>query len=147
MRSSVNIGRKQQSIGQLVLRLCSLLWRLRRATAIETGVFRIQSEIIRERRAERDINCNGTKAATALYEMLGLKTLRTAVAERPETGNEPTELVPATTTPPIVHDDRPQILAQNFMRVIHLDNPILERLNRYETALWRQAAQIIKLLR
>jgi hypothetical protein len=130
---------------QLVLRLCSLLWRLQRATAIETGLFRIQGEIIRERRAERDINRNETKATTALYEMLGLELLSPAVAEQCETGNE-TELVQEATAPLILHDDRPQILAQNFMRVAHLDNQILERLNRYETALWRQAVQLIKLL-
>src|ERR1700736_6762363 len=35
---------------ELVLRLASLLWRLRRATAIETDLLRIQAEILRERR-------------------------------------------------------------------------------------------------
>ena len=33
---------------ELVLRLASLLWRLRRATAIETGLLQIQNEIVRE---------------------------------------------------------------------------------------------------
>src|SRR5271155_3774084 len=33
---------------ELVLRLASLLWRLRRATAIETGLLQIQSDIIGE---------------------------------------------------------------------------------------------------
>jgi hypothetical protein len=36
---------------ELVLRLASLLWRLRRATAIETNLLRIQGEILRERRS------------------------------------------------------------------------------------------------
>ncbi len=35
---------------ELVLRLASLLWRLRRATAIETDLLRIQAEILRDRR-------------------------------------------------------------------------------------------------
>src|SRR5947208_13321919 len=35
---------------ELVLRLASLLWRLRRATAIETDLLRIQAEILRNRR-------------------------------------------------------------------------------------------------
>src|SRR5712691_4903327 len=43
---------------ELVLRLASLLWRIRRATAIETDLLAIQAEILRERRhvyqAERD---------------------------------------------------------------------------------------------
>src|SRR3981081_484764 len=33
---------------QLVLRLASLLWRLRRATTMETGLFRIQADHLRE---------------------------------------------------------------------------------------------------
>ena len=37
---------------ELVLRLASLLWRLRRIIAIETDLFRIQAEILRERRNE-----------------------------------------------------------------------------------------------
>lgn len=36
---------------ELVLRLASLLWRLRRATAIETELLRIQAEILRDRRS------------------------------------------------------------------------------------------------
>src|SRR5438067_5855362 len=35
---------------ELVLRLASLLWRLRRATAIETDLLRIQAEILQDRR-------------------------------------------------------------------------------------------------
>jgi len=35
---------------ELVLRLASLLWRLRRIIAIETDLFQIQAEILRERR-------------------------------------------------------------------------------------------------
>jgi hypothetical protein len=35
---------------ELVLRLVSLLWRLRRATSIETDLLRIQAEILRDRR-------------------------------------------------------------------------------------------------
>src|ERR1700693_6045798 len=35
---------------ELVLRLASLLWRLRRAIAIETDLFEIQAEVLRDRR-------------------------------------------------------------------------------------------------
>jgi hypothetical protein len=38
---------------ELVLRLASLLWRIRRATGIETDLLRIQAKIIREREAGR----------------------------------------------------------------------------------------------
>ena len=40
---------------ELVLRLASLLWRLRRATAIETGLLQIQSDILREIRQGREL--------------------------------------------------------------------------------------------
>jgi len=38
---------------ELVLRLASLLWRLRRATTMETGLFEIQAEHLRDRRQTR----------------------------------------------------------------------------------------------
>src|SRR5437016_12141275 len=38
---------------ELVLRLASLLWRLRRATAIETDLLRIQAGILQDRRYQR----------------------------------------------------------------------------------------------
>ena len=37
---------------ELVLRIASLLWRLRRIIAIETDLFKIQAEILRDRRSE-----------------------------------------------------------------------------------------------
>jgi hypothetical protein len=42
---------------ELVLRLASLLWRLRRASAIETDLFRIQAEILWDRRATYGQEC------------------------------------------------------------------------------------------
>src|SRR5438132_1146407 len=40
---------------ELVLRLASLLWRLRRATTMETGLFEIQAEHLREYRQARQV--------------------------------------------------------------------------------------------
>src|SRR3984957_3016746 len=40
---------------ELVLRLASLLWRLRRATAIETGLFKIQAEHLFQFRRRKQI--------------------------------------------------------------------------------------------
>src|SRR5256714_6052154 len=39
---------------ELVLRLASLLWRIRRATTIETGLFEIQARHLLEFRSKRD---------------------------------------------------------------------------------------------
>jgi len=41
---------------ELVLRLASLLWRLRRATTTETGLFEIQADYLREFKQDRQIN-------------------------------------------------------------------------------------------
>ena len=41
---------------ELVLRLASLLWRLRRATSIETGLFEIQAEHLSDFRKARQIS-------------------------------------------------------------------------------------------
>ena len=54
---------------ELVLRLASLLWRLRRATAIETDLLRIQAEILRDRRPasphrSNDVACPVRRAAS-----------------------------------------------------------------------------------
>ena len=38
---------------ELVLRLASLLWRIRRATSIETGLLHTQAEVLRDRRRLR----------------------------------------------------------------------------------------------
>ena len=43
---------------ELVLRLASLLWRMRRATAIETDLFQIQAEILSDRRYEYETGDN-----------------------------------------------------------------------------------------
>ena len=40
---------------ELVLRLASLLWRLRRATTMETGLFEIQAEHLREFKHARQV--------------------------------------------------------------------------------------------
>src|SRR5205823_6560972 len=43
---------------ELVLRLASLLWRIRRATTIETGLFEIQAKHLFEFRKDRDAQRN-----------------------------------------------------------------------------------------
>src|SRR5438477_8136274 len=45
---------------ELVLRLASLLWRLRRATKMETGLFQIQAKQLLEFRKKRDAATSNT---------------------------------------------------------------------------------------
>ena len=53
---------------ELVLRLASLLWRLRRATTMETGLFEIQADYLREFRQGRQIQ---PKSREIIYAMFG----------------------------------------------------------------------------
>ena len=44
-----------------MLRLASLLWRLRRATTMETGLFEMQADQLREFRQARQVHPDWTK--------------------------------------------------------------------------------------
>ena len=52
---------------ELVLRSASLLWRLRRATIMETGLFEIQADHVREFRQCRQVNPASTEFVNALF--------------------------------------------------------------------------------
>src|SRR5215813_7467642 len=53
---------------ELVLRLASLLWRLRRATTIETGLFEIQAEHLRDFRRTRQISPDSYEIVYGLFD-------------------------------------------------------------------------------
>src|SRR2546429_5471086 len=53
---------------ELVLRLASLLWRLRRATTMETGLFEIQADHLRELRQVRQVHPD---SRTVVHAMVG----------------------------------------------------------------------------
>lgn len=108
---------------ELVLRLASLLWRLRRATSIETGLFQIQTE--QARSPSQDCS---------LLAVLGLSDPATEIT--PTIGGS--EATPASGTRNVETD-----FARCFLRVADLDNGVFERLGRYEAALWRQVRQTL----
>ena len=109
---------------ELVLRLASLLWRLRRIIAIETDLFQIQAEILRDRRNE----------VTTLHGELpdqAPEVLTLAEADRLSCNG------PALS---------PRELTHCFLRLGNLDSGAFERLGRYNAALWKQTAQTLLLL-
>ena len=130
---------------QLVARLASLLWRLRRATAIESGLFQIQIKILSDRGAH--LNSIYTTDKTRLnifYELIPSLSpppqpnLELRVGERDiEVG-----LNQQADESSIEHLD----MARSFLRLANLDNGTFERLGRYETRLWRQLAQTVLLI-
>jgi hypothetical protein len=113
---------------ELVLRLASLLWRLRRATAIETGLFKVQ--------------------ARQLLQFRQRKNAHEAMANIFRNGNgTPTEMrydEPTWTQSGAgPADNSPDDLTRSFVRLTNLPIYPLDRLSRYEATLWRQACQIM----
>ena len=53
---------------ELVLRLASLLWRLRRATTIESGLFKIQAKHLLQFRQRRQAHQNRQKIIDSMYQ-------------------------------------------------------------------------------
>ena len=118
---------------ELVLRLASVLWRLRRATTFETGLFEIQAEHIQaehmseyrlsdSREGIHAVSQPDSVCAHAPAHYQKIETLLGAVMKTHGSAIE---------------------FARCFLRLANLPNFALERLSRYEGNLWRQAGQIL----
>jgi hypothetical protein len=108
---------------ELTFRLVSLLWRLRRATAIESGLLSIQGD--QRHTPRRDEPFFGLLARDRPTQRLRGDADRTVV--------------------PLRHGNRDT--ADVFVRVCNLSGDAWDKLNRYESALWRQAMQTMVVLR
>ena len=108
---------------ELVLRLASLLWRLRRASTMETGLFEIQAEQLRGVSQSRDAQPH-------------TRALIYAISDRTN-GTEP-----LPSSGPKSFDPASEF-ARCFLRLANLPSYPLDRLSRYEAVLWRQAGQIL----
>src|SRR5215204_442929 len=128
---------------EFILRLASLLWRLRRATTMETGLLQIQADNLHELRKARQIHpdtqqtLNGVfaRGQTAAFDRDGTSHAL-SIADEPAIGSaigfvSPNALDPTTQ------------FARCFLRLANLPSRVLERLSRYEAALWRQVGQIL----
>jgi hypothetical protein len=121
----------------LVHRLASLLWRLRRASAIETGLFEIQGELLL---AARQAPSHGPSQ----LRMLPTPTQVNGYSKAPASNGPPAtdqELLSRSIRPPLGSNSC--AIAQCFLRLSNLHPTLLDRVGRYETRLWRQAAQTI----
>jgi hypothetical protein len=123
---------------ELVLRLASLLWRLRRATAIESGLFKIQARQLLQFRQQRKAHQKRHDVVDGMY--------RDAVATEDETRqneygtNGSLDTCSQLTVGPA---DQSNDLTRSFVRLTNLPTYPLDRLSRYEATLWRQACQIL----
>ena len=105
---------------ELVLRLASILWRLRRATGIETALF--QSAL--------------KQSAQVQSKMIGRATtveLQSQVLPYNKSGPNP--------------DAQKKQIAESFLRLSETPSTPIARLSRYEHVLWRQARQIVVTLK
>jgi hypothetical protein len=123
---------------ELMLRLASLLWRLRRATTMETGLFEMQAEHLREFRQARQIHPDSRKIVYAMFARADqIDGEQDRASHVIKTG---TEAVPSSEPEPV---DPAAELARCFLRLANLPNFALDRLSRYEAILWRQVGQIL----
>jgi hypothetical protein len=112
--------------GQLVSRLASLLWRLRRAVIVESGMLTMQAEMICNQGASRPTELNiATIKQQEAREDIRVDSIHSDKARTTQTNTN---------------------IARAFLRLTGLDDGAFERLGRYETNLWRQTAQILLLL-
>jgi hypothetical protein len=117
---------------ELVLRLASLLWRLRRAISIETSLFQVQYE--------NHPDPNELPEAGAAEQSQVITILNSATpssSKTPCSAMNRSEESLAECAPDALE------LAVRFLRLAEFDNGAFERLGRYEAALWRQVRQTI----
>ena len=129
---------------ELVLRLASLLWRLRRATMIETELLRIQAEVLRDRRSSHlAVRSRNTPApiffADAIPAVQDFQKDHTD-SDTGSPGHSTSRLAPQPVS-------SARDLTHCFLRLANLDNGVFERLGRYESALARQVVRILCLLK
>jgi hypothetical protein len=123
---------------ELVLRLASLLWRLRRIISIETGLLRIQSDIVRDRRA----SFRGPPAEAERESESRTQSPPFVFDRQQEEGSDSEDDVSRFSAFPISARD----LTCCFLRLSNLDNGAFDRLGRYNAVLWKQTAQTLFLL-
>jgi hypothetical protein len=119
---------------ELVLRLASLLRRLRRANAIESGLFKIQARHLLQFKQGRRALQNRLKVIDAMYRNAN------PVEDDPRQNDDTFVTGPGTNSS--APKDQ-EVLTQSFVRLINLPTYPLDRLSRYEGTLWRQACQIL----
>jgi hypothetical protein len=118
---------------ELVLRLASVLWRLRRATSIETGLLQIEEEIPHDPSLAQGTEPSDGSSVTPLVRL-----------------SQPAEVWPdeggsagRARNDASAASELQLIVARRFVQLADLDNGAFERLGRYEAALWRQARQTL----
>jgi hypothetical protein len=122
---------------ELVLRLASILWRLRRATTMETGLFEIQAQQLHDYRQNRQLFSNSREVISTMFR----QSASGDAASLSAVGNMET-----LSGSGMKSDATAVEFARCFLRLANLPNFALDRLSRYEATLWRQAGRILHAL-
>jgi hypothetical protein len=125
-----------RSVIELALghRLASLLWRLRRASAIETGLFEIQGELLLARQQEpsRGPSQSGTLATPTRVNGHSQGPGSNGRNHPPANDQERQS---TSMRPPFGLWSKSRAIAQCFLRLSNLDPTLLDRAGSYETRL------------
>jgi hypothetical protein len=123
---------------ELVLRLACLLWRLRRTTAIESSLFEMRAEHQASPTKDRRLATVPRQIVCAAFGQRSLQpdheTPAPATSELETAGS-------CNASEVVLTANRSVELARSFLRLANLPNCALDRLSRYEAALWRQVGQ------
>ena len=127
---------------ELVARLVSLLWRLRRAVAIESGLMGIQARLLRKGSTAKAQSANETLSQFYAF-VPGLAPRAQTDCSRAGIASNASQDEAAERA-----DNKTLVtaVARSFMKVSSREGDVFEHLGRYEMRLWRQAVQTILLL-
>jgi hypothetical protein len=105
---------------------------------METGLFEMQADQLREFRQARLVQPDSRKIVYAMFARAD--QIDTDPGGASHGIKAATETVPGSETEPV---DPGSDLARCFLRLANLPNFVLDRLSRYEAILWRQVGQIL----
>ena len=131
-----------------MLRLASLLWRIRRATGIETDLMRIEAEILRDRQNACATEADSEQSPHNIIHRV-LKFIPRGQREDsprgPDTDENGSIGVPTyqfgVSSAASLKLSRELTIC--FLRLAYLDSGAFERVGRYQVALWRQVLQTL----
>ena len=122
---------------ELVSRLASVLWRLRRSTSIETGLFQIEAELMRD--ADTAVSRRQNAPPPEWIDELDIRGSVPSIAMSAVDRSDCDQIAQQAA-------EETQKLASCFLRVSRVGYGTFDLLHRYETALWRQASQLLFML-
>jgi hypothetical protein len=125
---------------ELVHRLASLFWRLRRASVIETGLLQLQADHMLGQSSQVILNSaverNPRRAPNSEAGLLS----RSSTMDDSRIENR--GALSSIRTRKFVRSPNVRAITQCFIQLLRTDPALLDRVSSYEKRLWHQAAQV-----